>query len=983
MNTIQETDEKVTLRQDETVRLTLEGMSAGSGSSLYALPAGTVLDGRYEILRVIGQGGFGITYEAVHIHNGNHVAVKEYFCRDLCGRETTQIEKTGCNVYVLDDTLQQQFRSDLDRFLKEARTLHDFASDQSIVTVLDYFEANATAYIVMEYLDGITLRELIPKDGCWTMEKIVRCFGPVMESMERVHDAGVIHRDISPDNLMFMPDGTLKLLDFGAARKFSNMQTTHSVIFKPYFSAPEQRDERGVLGSWTDVYGMCSTMYFCLTGKEPVDMLSRLLHDDMKRPSSQGADILPQAERILMKGLELDRHVRVQNMGTLRTELEKVYPPITEDEKERQRVRRKRTQQIIAVAAAAVVLCAAVIGFVFRTRIRFHFIETRETVLNGDDMTPEEFAHNSERVRERVAVLAGKEGYLWEKKGQRIRFIVPEKVYEGQDPEAFVWAGISRRMVPRMNIRDPETQPGAITLGQDNPLEILHQEEDIKELKEVEGGEQLYFSEEGKKRFASILNVPDLSVEIVWDKYDEETGKGFERYTYDVGFTLGDGESILLSDKVESDHRFSFPLMVDQYTKSPLSAPFKAQSGWTTRWEDPSSTMLPGEYQCNVKEVPAPSVSVRYSYHYWDEPEEETGYDASILSFQAILKNRLDSMGLPYAVGVNDYNQFEYVVRLPLESIFYEELAHLGEKVFLYLGSDRDRKEMLSSSSEKFEIRKGKDENTFEIVLMTSGSNTKYLMKTLQTMQEQGKKDVYLYLDSIEIAAGDLEAAQKTLVESGEIRFTRWLFPRHLEMTLDTEHFAGLLSAFAKQDPQDSFHMVEEMEICGEDGAVLYFDERQPEKVYFGRVEELVQKWEDENEVRERTDMSIYGEERTLGINYYQCPVEDPAKSLLPFIELYERENLGAGGIDRITVNLYDTERGGEDPIHISCSLHSDFETNTMRITNMGSYRIDINSDNLTKWADLPDIYNSYLENTPFWKEKIADDIEKPIFTLQ
>ena len=954
MDTIQETDEKVTLRQDETVRLTLEGVSAGSGSSLYALPAGTVLDGRYEILRVIGQGGFGITYEAVHIHKGNHVAVKEYFCRDLCGRDTTQIEKTGCNVYVLDDTMQQQFRSDLDRFLKEARTLHDFASDQSIVTVLDYFEANATAYIVMEYLDGMTLRELIPKEGCWTMEKIVRCFSPVMESMERVHDAGVIHRDISPDNLMFMPDGTLKLLDFGAARKFSNMQTTHSVIFKPYFSAPEQRDERGVLGSWTDVYGMCSTMYFCLMGKEPSDVLSRLLHDDMVRPSSKGADVLPQAERILMKGLALDRHVRVQNMGTLRTELEKVYPPITEDEKERKRVRRKRIQQIATAAAAAVVLCAAVIGFIFRTRIRFHFIETRETVLNGDDMTPEEFAHNSERVRERVAALAGKEGYLWEKEGQRIRFIVPEKVYEGQDPEEFVWAGISRRMVPRMNIRDPETQPGAITLGQDNPLEILHQEEDIKELKEVEGGQQLYFSEEGKKRFASILDVPDLSVEIVWDMYDEETGKGFERFSYDVGFTLGDGESILLPDKVESDHRFSFPLMVDLYTKSPLSAPFKAQSGWTTRWEDPSSTMLPGEYQCNVKEVPAPSVSVRYSQNPWDEPEEETGYDASILSFQAILKNRLDSMGLPYAVGVNDYNRFEYVVRLPLESIFFEELAHLGERLNLYLGSDRKRKELLSSSSGKFEIRKGKEENTFEIVLMT---------------------------DRIEVAAGDLEAAQKTLAESGEIRFTRWLFPRHSEMTSDTEHFAGLLSAFAKQDPQDNFYMGE-MEICGEDGETLYFDERQPEKVYFGRVEELVKKWEDENEVRERTDMSIYGEERSLGISYFECPVEDPAKSLLPFIELYEREDLGAGGIDVISVYLYDTERGGEDSIHISFSLHSDFETNKMRINNINSYSIGINSDILTKWADLPDIYNSYMENTPFWKEKIAEDREKPIFTL-
>lgn len=127
--------------------------------------------------------------------------------------------------------------------------------------------------------------------------------------------------------------------------------------------------------------------------------------------------------------------------------------------------------------------------------------------------------------------------------------------------------------------------------------------------------------------------------------------------------------------------------------------------------------------------------------------------------------------------------------------------------------------------------------------------------------------------------------------------------------------------------------------------------------------------------------MSIYGDERSLGINYYECPVEDPAKSLLPFIELYERENLGAGGIDIITVNLFDTERGGENPIHISFSLRSDFETNTMQINNYSSKYIY--SDNPAQCADLPDIYNSYLENTPFWKEKIADDIEKPIFTLQ
>ena len=453
-----------------------------------------------------------------------------------------------------------------------------------------------------------------------------------------------------------------------------------------------------------------------------------------------------------------------------------------------------------------------------------------------------------------------------------------------------------------------------------------------------------------------------------------------EGFTYDVGVTIGDGESILLPDEEENDYRFSFPLMVDLYTKSPLSAPFKAQSGWTTRWEDPSSTMLPGEYQCNVKEVPAPSVSVRYSHNSRNEPEEGIGYDASILSFQAILKNRLDSMGLPYAVGVNDYNRFEYVVRLPLESIFYEELDYLGNGQSLYLGNDRGRKNILFQNSTKFEIRKGKGADVFEIVLITADHTKEDLMETLQTMEEQGKKDVYLYLDRLEVAAGDLKAAQKTLAESGEIRFTRWLFPRHSEMTFDTEHFAGFLSVYAKQDPQTSFYM-EEMEICGEDGEVLYFDERKPEKAYFGRVEELVQKWEDESKARERTDMSIYGKERSLSISCYECPVEDPVKTFLPFIEFYERENLGAGGIGIIRVNLYDAEKGEEDSILISFSLIEDFGTNTMQINNYSSTYIY--SDNPAQCADLPDIYNSYLENTPFWKEKMAEDIEKPIFTLQ
>lgn len=963
---------------DTTVRELNPGRK--SDSIRYAMPEGTILDGRYRILRVIGQGGFGITYEAVHIHNDSHVAIKEYFCRDYCGRDTTCVGTDEHNVCVLDDTQKKQFRSDLDRFMKEARTLHDFASEKAIVTVMDYFEANETAYIVMEYLDGKTLRDLIPEEGRWGMEKVVRCFGPVMEAMERVHAAGVIHRDISPDNLMYMPDGTLRLLDFGAARKFSNMQTTHSVIYKAYYSAPEQRDEKGVLGSWTDVYGLSSTMYFCLTEKEPEDVLTRLLYDDMDRPSSKGADILPQAERTLMKGLELDREKRIQDMRTLRTELEKVYPRITEDEKKRGRARRKRRKRIAAITAAAIVLCAAFTAFMCRTWIRFQFIDTQETVLDGEDMTPEEFADSSAKVKDRIEALCGKKGYLWDEDGQQIRFTVPSEVYEGQDPETYVWASISRRMIARLRVRDVENvNENGETELQYRSLGVIHQEEDIADLQETEEGVRLFFSEEGIKRFGSVLDVPDLEIVIIWDEYDEETGKGEDHYTYNRAVTDGDGESILIVDAMDGDIKFSFPLLREVYTSDPSAAAFQAQSAWVTRWEDPASTLLPGKYQCKDREVPSPSISVHYSSITTDELEGESGYEASILSFQAILKNRLDSIGVPYAVGVNVNNRYEYVVRLPLESIFQEELQYMGVSKWIHIGSDRAKTSSYLSGT-TLEVQEAEEGDSFELVLTAGDSYySDEINKALLALKDQGKKEIILYLDDLDVAAADLQTALKTFEESGEIRFSRWTFADHPEMTSDTEHFARFMTVCIGQDPQDSFFM-QGTEICGEKGKVLYFDERQPEKAWTGRVEELVEKWKGETAGQQNSDMYLYGSERKLYLNYYGCPVEDPAKALLSFMDLYEKEDLGACGIDSISVDLYDGKRGEDQSLNISLDLHADFDTDSLLI---GDYNtIYSYTEDTSRSEKLPDLYADYMEKTPFWKEKIAPDRDKPLFDV-
>ena len=269
-----------------------------------AKPEGTVLGGRYELGAPVGRGGFSIVYEAIDLQTGRRVAVKE------C---TISTEK--------------------DRFLREAEILEEYSEEDAIVRVLDFFEGEDTAYIVMEFLEGETLRDCIERGGRWTMEDTVQRMAPVMETLEHMHSKKIIHRDISPDNLMVLEDGGLRLLDFGAAKQYSDSTLSRFVV-KANYSPPEQLDARGIFGSWSDVYSICAAMYFCITEKNPEDAISRLMEDCLKMPSELGADILPDAEKTLMSGMALDSSKRIRDMGMLRSELEKTYPVLTREEKE-------------------------------------------------------------------------------------------------------------------------------------------------------------------------------------------------------------------------------------------------------------------------------------------------------------------------------------------------------------------------------------------------------------------------------------------------------------------------------------------------------------------------------------------------------------------------------------------------------------------------------------------------------------------------
>lgn len=278
---------------------------------IHILKHGRVLNNRYIIEKVLGEGGFGITYKGMDTLLAVEVAIKEYFPQGFVTRN---------NVYSEQITITQMKYEDLfykgkQKFLSEARILAKFNKEPGIVSVTDFFEENNTAYIVMEYLDGITLKNYIDYNGLISVDDIIGLMPPLMEALDIVHKAGLIHRDISPDNIMLLSNGGIKLMDFGAARMYTEFgQKSLSIMLKHGYAPEEQYRTHGVQGPWTDIYALSATIYKCITGITPVESLQRVMSDTLVPPSRLGVQIQPWQEYALMKGLSVRQEDRYQNV---------------------------------------------------------------------------------------------------------------------------------------------------------------------------------------------------------------------------------------------------------------------------------------------------------------------------------------------------------------------------------------------------------------------------------------------------------------------------------------------------------------------------------------------------------------------------------------------------------------------------------------------------------------------------------------------
>ncbi len=274
----------------------------------------TILNGKYLIGRVLGQGGFGITYIGRDMTLELTVAIKEYFPAGFVSRDCAVGTAVDC---VGGQQAQDFFLSGKQKSLNEARTMAKCDGIPEIVRVRDFFEANNTVYIIMDYIEGVTVQKYLrSKGGRISMNECISLLGPVIRAMDTVHKQfGLIHRDISPDNIMVLPDGRTRLLDFGAAKSSApSGNTTVALTLKRGLSPIEQYSGSGGQGPWTDVYAFAATIYYCITGTLPPEATGRIEADTLVPPVRLGAVISREQETALMRALAIRPADRFQSM---------------------------------------------------------------------------------------------------------------------------------------------------------------------------------------------------------------------------------------------------------------------------------------------------------------------------------------------------------------------------------------------------------------------------------------------------------------------------------------------------------------------------------------------------------------------------------------------------------------------------------------------------------------------------------------------
>lgn len=321
----------------------------------YLFP-GVILKGRFIVGTVIGVGGFGITYKAFDSVLGVTVAVKEFYPAGLVNRAPGE-----CRVGLLSGEKEGQFADRRKRFLMEAQSVARFGKAKDIVNVFDYFEENGTAYMIMENIEGVLLKDYLDKQGAVEPETAMSIVMPIIEAVKKIHSKGIIHRDISPDNIFITDENEIKVFDFGAAQLNDSKEgMAAEPVIKVGYSPLEQYRNNSRQGFYTDVYAVGAILYQMLTGEKPIESTEREFKDELKSPKELGVPISPNMDRAVMESLSVRQELRFQGMQQFQDAL--LNKRIAEYPKDKIRKRRRTRNWVISLFLVAALTVAVGIG---------------------------------------------------------------------------------------------------------------------------------------------------------------------------------------------------------------------------------------------------------------------------------------------------------------------------------------------------------------------------------------------------------------------------------------------------------------------------------------------------------------------------------------------------------------------------------------------------------------------------------------------
>ncbi len=291
--------------------------------SLHALKEGYMLL-EYRIEKLLGEGGFGLTYLAFDTNLEKLVAIKEYMPREHA------VRKDDSQILASSESSEKVYNWGLNAFLNEAKTLAKY-EDTNIVRIYRFFKKNGTAYIVMEYCEGGCLIDRISKTKSMNEQVLMRIMNSIVNGLQLVHNDGILHRDIKPDNIMFRNDDTPVLIDFGAARQAIGTKSRKvTTIITPGYAPLEQYSSNGTIGPWSDIYSLAAVSYLCITGKRPPDIMNRL-HEDTIKKLGERSNSSPFLKSI-DEGLQLQIEDRPQSLSewSKSWDKHKLQDPVTE-----------------------------------------------------------------------------------------------------------------------------------------------------------------------------------------------------------------------------------------------------------------------------------------------------------------------------------------------------------------------------------------------------------------------------------------------------------------------------------------------------------------------------------------------------------------------------------------------------------------------------------------------------------------------------